>query len=62
IWKQSQNISQKLTSKKRHTPNTGRRRHGKNNNKQKPPNTLLSSQTTGRLASGNPATVLGFRS
>ncbi|WP_264002328.1 hypothetical protein, partial [Mycolicibacter arupensis] len=39
-------ISQKLTSKKRHTPNTGRQRHGKKQQQKISPNTLLSSQTT----------------
>src|SRR5690625_5566656 len=47
----------KNRQKQHHTPNTGRQRHGKNNNKQKPPNTLLSSQTT-RPDSGNPAMIL----
>ncbi|MEZ0381304.1 hypothetical protein, partial [Mycobacterium sp. pW045] len=41
-----ENISSEKPTKQHHTPNTGRQGCGKNNNKQKPPNTLLSSQTT----------------
>ncbi|HLR98861.1 MAG TPA: hypothetical protein VK069_04630, partial [Mycolicibacillus parakoreensis] len=39
--------NQKTLAKKHHTPNHGAAKGmAKNNNKQKPPNTLLSSQTT----------------
>ncbi|HEU0190012.1 MAG TPA: hypothetical protein VFR17_01895, partial [Mycobacterium sp.] len=36
----------KTDIKKHHTPNGNKKGMAKNNNKQKPPNTLLSSQTT----------------
>ena len=50
-WNSNQNKPEtnKKTPKtgiKKTTPLNGKKRHDKNNNKQKPPNTLLSSQTT----------------